>query len=183
MVDEYQDTNGAQLEMARLLAGARKNLCVVGDDDQSIYAWRGADVRNILDFERHFPGAAVVVLEENYRSTQRILDAANGVIANNTARRSKRLRTVQRVGPRVDYWEFREEAGSRRRGGGGDGGARDRAAPLPREAPWADFAVLYRTNLQAGRWRRRCALPTSRTAWWAAPRSSTARRSRTRSPT
>ncbi|HEX8831385.1 MAG TPA: UvrD-helicase domain-containing protein, partial [Longimicrobium sp.] len=87
MIDEYQDTNGAQLEMARLLSGPLKNLCVVGDDDQSIYAWRGADVRNILDFEHHFPGCKVVVMEENYRSTQRILDAANGVIAHNTTRR------------------------------------------------------------------------------------------------
>ncbi len=111
MVDEYQDTNGAQLEMARLLAGPRKNLCVVGDDDQSIYAWRGADHRSILDFERHYPGARVVVMEENYRSTQRILDAANGVIANNQSRKEKRLRTSNGPGPKIDYWEFRGAPG------------------------------------------------------------------------
>ncbi|MEX0912291.1 MAG: UvrD-helicase domain-containing protein, partial [Gemmatimonadota bacterium] len=111
MIDEYQDTNGAQLELARLLAGPRKNLCVVGDDDQSIYAWRGADLRNILDFERHFNGARVVILEENYRSTQRILDAANAVIAHNPARKHKRMRTENGPGPKIDYWEFDGQGG------------------------------------------------------------------------
>jgi DNA helicase-2/ATP-dependent DNA helicase PcrA len=150
MVDEYQDTNGAQLEMARLMAGPGRNLCVVGDDDQSIYAWRGADLRNILDFERHFPGAQVVVLEENYRSTQRILDAANAVIAHNRARKPKVMRTGNGVGPRIDYWEFGEEEGR---------SAEEReAAMVAREIgirrfreqlQWGDFAVLYRTNLQS----------------------------------
>ena len=150
MIDEYQDTNGAQLEMARLLAGPRKNLCVVGDDDQSIYAWRGADARNILDFERHYPGCQVVVLEENYRSTQRILDAANAVILNNTARREKRLRTSNGPGPKIDYWEFVDE--------GGKPAEEQEAEMVAREIgirrfaeklQWSDFAVLYRTNLQA----------------------------------
>ncbi len=152
MIDEYQDTNGAQLEMARLLAGPRKNLCVVGDDDQSIYAWRGADVRNILDFERHFPGAQVIVLEENYRSTQRILDAANAVIANNAARKPKRLRTGNGPGPKIDYWELVEN------GTGAKPAEEQEAEMVAREIgvrrwheqlQWSDFAVLYRTNLQA----------------------------------
>jgi DNA helicase-2/ATP-dependent DNA helicase PcrA len=150
MIDEYQDTNGAQLEMARLLAGPRKNLCVVGDDDQSIYAWRGADVRNILDFERHFPGARMVVLEENYRSTQRILDAANGVIANNTSRREKRLRTSNAPGPKVDYWEFADAGGKSAEEQEAEMVAREISLRgLMEKLPWSEFAVLYRTNLQS----------------------------------
>jgi DNA helicase II / ATP-dependent DNA helicase PcrA len=150
LVDEYQDTNGAQLELARLLAGPRQNLCVVGDDDQSIYAWRGADLRNILEFERHFPGARVVILEQNYRSTQRILDAANAVIAHNTARKPKRMTTRNGLGPKLDYWEF---------GTGGAASAEEEEAEMvAREISvrrfagklaWNDFAVLYRTNHQS----------------------------------
>lgn len=150
MVDEYQDTNAAQFELARLLAGPRRNLCVVGDDDQSIYAWRGADVRNILDFERHFSGAKIVILEENYRSTQRILDAANSVIAHNPARREKWMRTSNGPGPKIDYWEFDREA---------DRSAEEQEARMvAREIgirryheglSWRDFAVLYRANHQA----------------------------------
>jgi superfamily I DNA/RNA helicase len=150
MVDEYQDTNGAQLEMARLMCGPHRNLCVVGDDDQSIYAWRGADLRNILDFERHFPGAKVIILEENYRSTQRILDAANALIAHNRARKPKVMRTANGVGPRIDYWEFDE--------GEGRSAEQQEAGMVAREVgirrfreqlQWGDFAVLYRTNLQS----------------------------------
>lgn len=150
MVDEYQDTNGAQLEMARLLAGPHRNLCVVGDDDQSIYAWRGADLRNILEFERHFPGAKVVILEENYRSTQRILDAANAVIRHNVERKSKTMRTGNGPGPRIDYWEMAEAEGK---------SAEEREAEMVaseigirrfrEQLDWGEFAVLYRTNLQA----------------------------------
>jgi DNA helicase II / ATP-dependent DNA helicase PcrA len=150
MVDEYQDTNGAQLELARLLAGPHKNLCVVGDDDQSIYAWRGADLRNILDFERHFPGARVIILEENYRSSQRILEAANAVIGHNSARKVKRMRTANGLGPKLDYYEFDE--------GDGRTAEEQEAGMVAREIgvrrfseqlQWSDFAVLYRTNLQA----------------------------------
>jgi DNA helicase-2/ATP-dependent DNA helicase PcrA len=150
MIDEYQDTNGAQLELARLLAGPRRNLCVVGDDDQSIYAWRGADIRNILDFEAHFGNVRLVVLDENYRSTQRILDAANGVIAHNRARREKRMRTGNALGPKIDYWEFDAE--------GGRSAEENEAAMIAREVgirrfhenlKWNDFAVLYRANHQA----------------------------------
>ena len=90
IVDEYQDTNRSQLELVRLLGGGHRNVCVVGDDDQSIYAWRGADVRNILDFEEHFPGAKVVKLEENYRSVRPVLDLANAVLANTGAKRHKK---------------------------------------------------------------------------------------------
>jgi superfamily I DNA/RNA helicase len=150
MIDEYQDTNGAQLEMARLLAGPRKNLCVVGDDDQSIYAWRGADVRNILDFERHYPGARVVVMEENYRSTQRILDAANGVIANNTSRKPKQLRTANGPGPKIDYWEMVDDVQRTAEEQEAEMVAREIGIRrLVETVQWGDFAVLYRTNLQS----------------------------------
>jgi superfamily I DNA/RNA helicase len=150
MIDEYQDTNGAQLEIARLLAGPRQNLCVVGDDDQSIYAWRGADTRNILDFERHYPGAQVAILEENYRSTQRVLDAANAVIANNTGRREKRLRTANGIGPKIDLWQFADSGGSPAETQEAEMVAREiQIRRLHEKLGWGDFAVLYRTNLQA----------------------------------
>jgi DNA helicase II / ATP-dependent DNA helicase PcrA len=149
MIDEYQDTNGAQLELARLLAGPRKNLCVVGDDDQAIYAWRGADVRNILDFERHFPGARTIVLEDNYRSTQRILDASNAVIACNAARKPKRMRTGNGPGPKIDYWEFADAATSSEEQEA-EMVAREIGVRRYRETlAWSDFGILYRTNLQS----------------------------------
>ncbi|HEV7589808.1 MAG TPA: UvrD-helicase domain-containing protein, partial [Longimicrobium sp.] len=150
MIDEYQDTNAAQLEMARLLAGMRMNLCVVGDDDQSIYAWRGADMRNILDFERHYPGARVVVMEENYRSTQRILDAANAVIANNTSRKPKQLRTANGPGPKIDYWEMVDDGQRTAEEQEAEMVAREIGIRrLVETVQWGDFAVLYRTNLQS----------------------------------
>ena len=103
LVDEYQDTNRAQFRLLELLAGSHGNLMVVGDDDQSIYGWRGADIRNILDFEQGFPGAAVVRLERNYRSTPVILEAANAVIRQNLDRKEKTMRT-DRAGGRRSPW-------------------------------------------------------------------------------
>ena len=106
MVDEYQDTNRAQFQMVSLLAGKYKNLCVVGDDDQSIYKFRGADIRNILDFEEVFPGAKVIRLEQNYRSTGHILDAANAVISNNVRRKGKSLWTANEQGALVSFRQY-----------------------------------------------------------------------------
>ncbi len=144
MVDEYQDTNTAQFELVRLLADKYRNLCVVGDDDQSIYRFRGANVRNILDFENHFPEAAVIKLEQNYRSTQHILDAANSVIQNNRGRKGKELWTDRGEGNRVHLRQFDnayEEA---------EYVADDIARKVRREgARYGDCAVLYRTNAQA----------------------------------
>ncbi|HEX6587375.1 MAG TPA: UvrD-helicase domain-containing protein [Longimicrobiales bacterium] len=144
MVDEYQDTNGVQLHMTRLLAGARRNVCVVGDDDQSIYAFRGADVGNILAFDRHFENAAIVKLEQNYRSTQRILDAANAVIAGNAHRHEKRLRTDNAVGDLIDVYEHADDNAE----------AELVASALSlrhfrERRPWREFAVLYRANTQS----------------------------------
>ncbi|NTU43631.1 MAG: UvrD-helicase domain-containing protein [Nitrospirales bacterium] len=142
MVDEYQDTNRVQYDFIRLLAGYRQNLCVVGDDDQSIYAWRGASLSNILDFEQDFPGAAVIRLEQNYRSFGHILKAANGVIRNNKKRMEKSLWTERGDGPEVKV--YRAVDGTTE----ADWVA-SRIIQLRHEKKLAyeDFAVIYRANL------------------------------------
>jgi DNA helicase-2/ATP-dependent DNA helicase PcrA len=147
LIDEYQDTNRPQYELMKLLAGEDKNVCVVGDEDQSIYSWRGADIRNILEFEKDFPGAKTVRLEQNYRSTQIILEAASAVVARNAQRKGKKLWTSREGGALIGYYEapdgenealfiadsiqkYLRKAGEE----GGDGGK---------------AAVLYRTNSQS----------------------------------
>ncbi len=145
MVDEYQDTNHAQYELVRLLASASRNLCVVGDDDQSIYRFRGADISNILDFEKDYPEALVVRLEQNYRSSQTILDAANSVIRNNERRKDKRLWTDRGQGEKIRFRRFAtayEEASFV---------AEDIEGRIRKDkgASYKDFAVLYRTNAQS----------------------------------
>lgn len=144
MVDEYQDTNTAQFELIRLLASKYKNLCVVGDDDQSIYKFRGANIYNILNFEKYFSEAKVIKLEQNYRSTQNILDAANSVIANNVGRKEKSLWTDNGRGEKIEFQQLDsayEEA---------DYVARDIAGKIRRgEYTYKDCAVLYRTNAQS----------------------------------
>ncbi len=145
LVDEYQDTNRAQFRFLELLAADHANLMVVGDDDQSIYGWRGADIRNILDFENTFPGARVVRLERNYRSTQRILDAANSVIAENVNRKGKTLRTERVGGEPVTIVETFDE-GDEARWIVGDIERRFQDGP---GLQYRSFAVLYRTNAQA----------------------------------
>src|SRR5712671_5558377 len=105
LIDEYQDTNRPQYELMRMLAGDRHNVCAVGDEDQSIYSWRGADIRNILEFEKDFPEAKIIRLEENYRSTQNILEAASSVVANNLRRKGKNLWTSRQGGTRIGYYE------------------------------------------------------------------------------
>jgi ATP-dependent DNA helicase UvrD/PcrA len=105
LIDEYQDTNRPQYELIKLLAGARHNVCVVGDEDQSIYSWRGADIRNILEFEKDFPEARIIRLEQNYRSTQAILEAASAVVANNVKRKGKTLWTARQGGNPIGYYE------------------------------------------------------------------------------
>ena len=144
MVDEYQDTNTAQFKLISLLARKYKNLCVVGDDDQSIYKFRGANIYNILNFEKYFPEAVTIRLEQNYRSTKNILNAANGVIANNIGRKEKTLWTDNPEGEKIDFEQFDtayEEA---------DYVARDiLSGTKSGRYHYGDYAVLYRTNAQS----------------------------------
>ena len=144
MVDEYQDTNTAQFELISILARKYKNLCVVGDDDQSIYKFRGANIYNILNFEKHFPEAVTIKLEQNYRSTQNILNAANGVISNNMGRKRKTLWTDNEEGKKIGFKQFEtgyEEA---------EYVAKDiNACVKDGRYHYGDCAVLYRTNAQS----------------------------------
>ncbi|MCL2355566.1 MAG: UvrD-helicase domain-containing protein [Defluviitaleaceae bacterium] len=143
MVDEYQDTNHAQYELVRHLSGYAQNLCVVGDDDQSIYGWRGADIKNILRFEKDYPGAKVIKLEQNYRSTSTILDAANAVIIHNEERTAKRLWTENARGGPIRIYTARDERDE------GYFVAQMIARGIREGARYSDFAVLYRTNAQS----------------------------------
>ena len=151
MVDEYQDTNTAQFTLIQLLASKYENLCVVGDDDQSIYKFRGANIRNILNFEHYFPNAVVIKLEQNYRSTQNILDAANAVIANNIGRKQKALWTENRAGAPVAFRQFYTSF--------------DEAEYIIEDIQekvksgvscYRDCAILYRTNAQSRLFEERC---------------------------
>ena len=145
LIDEYQDTNRIQYEMLRLLVNKERNICVVGDDWQSIYSWRGADFTNILNFERDFPGAKVIKLEENYRSTQNILDASQKVIMKNTQRSDKALFTRAGAGAPVNIKKLRDEQAE----------AQWVAGQIKQSGrPLADFAVLYRTNAQSQAFER-----------------------------
>lgn len=143
MVDEYQDTNHIQYELIKMLAESHHNLCVVGDDDQCIYQWRGADIRNILDFEKDFPEAKVIKLEQNYRSMANILAAAHSVIENNRGRKSKKLWTDKEPGDKLKYFRAENE--------------KDEARFVAQEIDflkrgnrkYSDFAILYRTNAQS----------------------------------
>ncbi len=143
LVDEYQDTNRAQLELLKLLAGERRNVCAVGDDDQAIYGWRGAEVKNILRFERHFPGAREVRLEQNYRSTGNVLACANAVIAKNPGRKEKRLFTADGPGEKVRVVAAATDEDEARF-------VAEEIARLRREGrPLGDVAVLFRLNAQS----------------------------------
>ena len=146
LIDEYQDTNRPQYELMRMLAGERHNVCAVGDEDQSIYSWRGADIRNILEFEQDFPEAKIIRLEQNYRSTQNILQAASSVVANNLRRKGKNLWTSRQGGAKIGYYEAPD--GENEALFAADAIAKYlREAAQRGETPRA--AVLYRTNSQS----------------------------------
>jgi DNA helicase-2/ATP-dependent DNA helicase PcrA len=150
LIDEYQDTNRPQYELMHMLAGERHNVCAVGDEDQSIYSWRGADIRNILEFEKDFPEAKIIRLEQNYRSTQNILQAASSVVANNIRRKGKNLWTSRQGGTKIGYYEAPDGENEALF-------AADHIAKYLREAGRAEnsggetprAAVLYRTNSQS----------------------------------
>jgi DNA helicase II / ATP-dependent DNA helicase PcrA len=143
MVDEYQDTNAAQFELVHFLTSVHRNFCVVGDDDQSIYGWRGAEVANIRDLEKHFPEVKVIKLEQNYRSTNTILNAANAVIKNNQNRRGKKLWSDKGNGERIVLHNFANDEEE----------ARTIVEEIEfnrvRRIPWGEQAILFRTNLQS----------------------------------
>ncbi len=142
LVDEYQDTNKAQYVLVKLLSEKNKNLCVVGDDDQSIYGWRGADLNNILDFEKDFPDCKVIRLEQNYRSTNIILDAAWSVVKNNTSRKEKKLWTEKKGGEKLTLLVCYDEKNEALE-------IVEKIKELSRDYGYSDFVILYRTNAQS----------------------------------
>ncbi len=144
MVDEYQDTNSTQFQLVQALTQEHRNLCVVGDDDQSIYGWRGAEISNLLDMEKHFPEVKVVKLEQNYRSTNTILNAANAIIKNNLRRRGKQLWSEKGDGPKIELHTFSDDEAEAR-------GVVERIeyARMTQRVPWSDQAILFRTNMQS----------------------------------
>jgi superfamily I DNA/RNA helicase len=144
MVDEYQDTNSAQFRLIHFLTQEHRNFCVVGDDDQSIYGWRGADITNLLDMEKHYPEVKVIKLEQNYRSTNTILNAANAVIKLNTQRRGKKLWSDKGDGARITLHVFKDEEEE-----GRSIVEQIEYARATRQIPWAEQAILFRTNAQA----------------------------------
>jgi len=144
MVDEYQDTNAAQFELVRLLTGEHRNLCVVGDDDQSIYGWRGAEIANLLDLEKHFPEVKIVKLEQNYRSTNVILRAANAVIKHNPRRRGKQLWSQKGDGALITLHAFETDEEEAR-----TIVEEIEFQRMARNVPWGRQAILFRTNLQS----------------------------------
>jgi superfamily I DNA/RNA helicase len=144
MVDEYQDTNAAQFQLVQALTSEHRNLCVVGDDDQSIYGWRGAEISNLLDMEKHFPETKVVKLEQNYRSTNTILNAANAIIKHNVRRRGKKLWSQKGDGPKITLHAFASDEEEAR-----TIAEQIEYARLAQRTPWADQAILFRTNAQS----------------------------------
>lgn len=163
-VDEYQDTNHAQYQLVKMLASRFQNLCVVGDVDQSIYGWRGADISNIMSFEEDFPQARSIFLEQNYRSTQRILEAANQVIEHNNQRKDKNLWTANEKGDKISYYRAQSESDE----------AKFVIAKIQEEMKdhpnltFDDFAVLYRTNAQSRPLEDKFKTSSIPTAWWGA---------------
>jgi DNA helicase-2/ATP-dependent DNA helicase PcrA len=171
LVDEYQDTNTAQYSLVSLLAQENRNLCVVGDDDQSIYGWRGANIRNILDFEKEFRDCKVIKLEQNYRSTQMILDAANSVIKNNTGRKAKSLWTDNLGGDKIQFLQGNNEYEE----------ALFIAKEIKRlttysDMEYKDFAILYRINAQSRVIEEMLMRMPFRIRLWAALNSTTGRK-------
>jgi superfamily I DNA/RNA helicase len=144
MVDEYQDTNAAQFQLVHALTVEHRNLCVVGDDDQSIYGWRGAEVANLLDMEKHFPEIKIVKLEQNYRSTTTILNAANAIIKNNVRRRVKQLWSQKGAGTKIQLQTYTNDEDEAR-----EIVVQIEFLRLTRRAPWKDCAILFRTNQQS----------------------------------
>lgn len=163
MVDEYQDTNTAQFKFISLLAQKYENLCVVGDDDQSIYKFRGANIGNILGFERVFPDAKVIRLEQNYRSTKNILNAANQVIANNTERKAKTLWTENEEGSKVHFRQFFNAYEEAEYVAGEIGRMKREGMGSYRTAPFFTAPMLSHEFL-----RRNLLQPTFPISWWAA---------------
>jgi len=144
MVDEYQDTNGVQLELLRMLTARHHNLCVVGDDDQSIYGWRGAEIANLLEMEKHFPQVKIIKLEQNYRSTNNILEAANAVIRHNPRRRPKKLWSTHGAGEKIALYTFENDEEEAR-----TVVEHIESNRLFNRIPWRAHAVLFRTNQQS----------------------------------